>query len=146
MNASKLNAGPSPAAASHDDHPDVSSANARAGLVPGDREIAAKLRKLENRTWLVVNKTEGMPRDTAIAEFHELGLGDPAAISAAHGEGVNELMEAVLAPFPEERDRDDHDEKHPRVHVNAADWSDLAQFLHSDPALKLDYKDEFEPD
>jgi GTPase len=91
--------------------------DARAGLMPGDREIAAKLRKLENRTWLVVNKTEGMPRDTAVAEFHELGLGDPAAISAAHGEGVNELMEAVLAPFPEERDRDEQDEKHPRVAI-----------------------------
>ncbi len=74
--------------------------DARAGLTPEDREIAAQLRKTGRRIWLVVNKAEGMSRPVAGAEFHELGLGEPLAISAAHGEGVQALMEVVLADFP----------------------------------------------
>jgi GTPase len=89
----------------------------RAGLTPGDRAIAERLRRLKN-VYLGVNKTEGMQSDTAVAEFHELGLGNPAAISAAHGEGVRELVELVLSRFPE---KDSPDEKaqanHPRVAV-----------------------------
>jgi GTP-binding protein len=53
-----------------------------------------------------------------VAEFHELGLGEPAAISGAHGEGVGELLDAVLAPFPEEDFHDEDPEKgHPRVAI-----------------------------
>src|SRR5205085_3245154 len=73
--------------------------DARAGLTAADRDIAERLRRHAN-VWLAVNKAEGMQADTAVAEFHELGLGAPAAISAAHGEGVRELLEAVLAPLP----------------------------------------------
>ena len=68
----------------------------RSGLAPADRKIAERLRKIKTRRWLAVNKTEGMAPDAATAEFHELALGAPAAISAAHGEGVRELLEAVL--------------------------------------------------
>jgi GTP-binding protein len=90
----------------------------RAGIVPADREIAARLRKLKVRIWIVVNKTEGMSADTATAEFHELGLGAPAAISSAHGEGVNELMEAVLATFPDDSEAEARAEQgHPRVAI-----------------------------
>jgi GTP-binding protein len=91
--------------------------DARAGLASGDREIATRLRKLKTRLWVAVNKAEGMPPESAIAEFHELGLGAPAPVSAAHGEGVRELMDAVLADFPEERAAEDHDAGHPRVAV-----------------------------
>jgi len=72
----------------------------RTGLTPEDREIATQLRKTGQRLWLVVNKAEGMARAMAGAEFHELGLGEPLAVSAAHGEGVPELMDLVLAQFP----------------------------------------------
>ena len=89
----------------------------RSGVASADREIAARLRKLKSRLWLAVNKTEGMPADTATAEFHELGLGAPAAISSAHGEGVRELMEAVLADFPEEHEEQEKDSGHPRVAI-----------------------------
>ncbi len=90
----------------------------RAGIVPADREIAARLRKLKVRIWIVVNKTEGMSADTATAEFHELGLGAPAAISSAHGEGVSELMEAVLAEFPDDPEAAARAEQgHPRVAI-----------------------------
>ncbi|HXV08834.1 MAG TPA: ribosome biogenesis GTPase Der, partial [Burkholderiales bacterium] len=74
----------------------------REGLTPEDRDIALELRKTGRPLWLVVNKAEGRPREAVAAEFHELGLGDPLPVSAAHGEGVRDLLELVLAPFPEE--------------------------------------------
>jgi GTP-binding protein len=92
----------------------------RAGLTPGDRQIADKLRRLRSTVHLAVNKTEGMQSDTAVAEFHELGLGSPAAISSAHGEGVSELMDLALSkfPIPENLPGDVSPEKgHPRVAV-----------------------------
>ena len=89
----------------------------RAGLTPGDRAIAERLRKLKSRVYVGVNKTEGMQSDIAVAEFHELGLGAPAAISAAHGEGVRELMDLVLEKFPEDTEREEEEKGHPRVAV-----------------------------
>ena len=88
----------------------------RAGLTSADRDIAARLRR-HAQVWVAVNKAEGMQPDTAVAEFHELGLGTPAAISAAHGEGVRELVEAVLAPFPEDAQPDEEFERHARVAI-----------------------------
>ena len=88
----------------------------RAGLVSGDRDIAEKLRR-HPHVWLAVNKTEGMQPDTAAAEFHELGIGSPAAISAAHAEGVGELLEAALAAFPADAEPDEEAEKHARVAI-----------------------------
>ena len=90
--------------------------DARAGLVSGDRDIAEKLRR-HPRVWLAVNKTEGMQPDTATAEFHELGIGSPAAISAAHGEGIGELLEAALEPFPSDAEPDEEAQKHARVAI-----------------------------
>jgi GTP-binding protein len=90
----------------------------RAGLTPGDRQIAARLRRRKDAVRLVVNKTEGMAAETAVAEFHELGLGPPAAISASHGEGVRELLDAVLERFPAESDEAVEGRgKHPRVAI-----------------------------
>ncbi|HEY7758383.1 MAG TPA: ribosome biogenesis GTPase Der [Burkholderiales bacterium] len=76
--------------------------DAREGLTAEDREIAVELRKTGQPLWLVVNKAEGRSREAVAAEFHELGLGEPLPVSAAHGEGVRDLLELVLAPFPEE--------------------------------------------
>ena len=91
----------------------------RAGLTPADTAIAGRLRRLTTPRYVAVNKTEGMPSDTAVAEFHELGLGEPAAISAAHGEGVSELFDAVLAKFPQDAETAEEDpaKGHPRVAI-----------------------------
>ncbi|HUK04941.1 MAG TPA: ribosome biogenesis GTPase Der [Burkholderiales bacterium] len=89
--------------------------DARAGLVPGDRRIAERLRRLKERVWIAANKAEGQEPAAAAAEFHELGLGAPVAISAAHGSGVPALMDAVLEPFPDQAPLDEKSEKHPRV-------------------------------
>ncbi len=72
----------------------------REGLAPRDREIADELRRTARRVLLAVNKTEGMPREQVAAEFHALGLGDPRPISAAHGDGVHDLVESALGPEP----------------------------------------------
>jgi GTPase len=74
--------------------------DARSGLAAGDRIIAERLRRLQKTVWVAANKCEGLAHEAAAGEFHELALGAPATISAAHGEGVKELMEAVLAQFP----------------------------------------------
>jgi GTP-binding protein len=89
----------------------------RVGPTPADRAIAEKLRRLATPRYLAVNKSEGMQSDTAVAEFHELGIGHPAAISAAHGEGVRELMDLVLEKFSPDRDDEAPDVGHPRVAI-----------------------------
>jgi GTPase len=89
----------------------------RAGLMPADRDIAQKLRKIRTPVFLAVNKTEGMQFDVAVAEFHELGLGQPAALSAAHGEGVRELIDLALRKFPEQEEKKEEEKGHPRVAI-----------------------------
>jgi GTP-binding protein len=90
----------------------------RDGLTPQDTVIADLLRKSGRPVLLAVNKAEGLPPERTVAEFHELALGDPVAISAAHGENVRPLIEHALeiagareeeapkAP-PEDRERPD---------------------------------------
>lgn len=72
----------------------------RNGLAPQDRVIADKLRRSRKPILLAVNKAEGMSQAMVTAEFHELGLGAPLAISSAHGDGVRELIEIALESFP----------------------------------------------
>jgi GTP-binding protein len=74
----------------------------RDGLAPQDRRIGEELRRLRARVWIAVNKAEGMDSGVVTAEFHELALGVPHAISAAHGDGVRQLIDAILAEFPPE--------------------------------------------
>ncbi len=68
----------------------------RAGLSAQDHEIARVLRTSGKPVVLVANKAEGMSESPALAEFHELGLGTPHAVSAAHGQGVRSLLDAAL--------------------------------------------------
>ena len=91
----------------------------RQGLTAQDRAIASQLRKTGRRIWLVVNKAEGLQPATVNADFHELGLGDPLAVSAAHGDGVSDLADLVTADFPEriEIDEDAEKQKHPRIAI-----------------------------
>ena len=73
----------------------------RTGITALDKEIANNLRKVDRPVFVAVNKSEGMNQGIVIADFHELGLGEPWAVSATHGEGVRSLIEAVLEPYPE---------------------------------------------
>jgi GTP-binding protein len=90
--------------------------DARAGMTPQDREIANELRRSGRRVHLVVNKAEGMAPAIAGADFHALGIGDPLAVSAEHGDHVTDLMEFVLAEMPSsEAHAEEH--RHPRIAV-----------------------------
>ncbi|MDA8362730.1 MAG: ribosome biogenesis GTPase Der [Gammaproteobacteria bacterium] len=72
----------------------------RAGPNAADRSIADEIRRLGKSAVLAVNKTEGMDPGLAVAEFHALAGGQPVAISASHGDGIDELMRRVLVPLP----------------------------------------------
>ena len=91
--------------------------DARAGLVAQDEVIADELRKTGRRIMLVVNKAEGARPETAAAEFHALGLGDPLTISAAHGENVSDLMDVVLADFPNAEETPETESENPRIAI-----------------------------
>jgi GTPase len=93
--------------------------DARAGLAAQDRSVAEELRRSGRRIFLVVNKAEGMAPAIAGAEFHALGLGDPLAISAEHGDYVADLMEHVLADFPSSKEvpKENDRHRHPRIAV-----------------------------
>ncbi|WP_424191796.1 ribosome biogenesis GTPase Der [Ampullimonas aquatilis] len=69
----------------------------RNGLSPQDKTIAQELRKSGRPAFLVVNKAEGMKYSAVAADFYELGLGEPRAISAAHGDGVKDLIDEAMA-------------------------------------------------
>ncbi len=74
--------------------------DAREGLAGADEQIAAELRKTGKPITVVANKSESLDKDVAAVEFHALGLGEPVAISAAHGRGVKPLVNQVLDTLP----------------------------------------------
>ena len=87
----------------------------RAGLSAQDHEIARYLRACNKQVILAVNKAEGMLEAPQIAEFHELGIGEPHPVSAAHGQGIRSLLDAALESFPpdDEDDVEDGSEERP---------------------------------
>ncbi len=69
------------------------------GVLSGDRDIAEVLRKSKKPIVLAVNKGDAASRDN-VYDFYSLGLGEPYLISAAHGSGVGDMLDAVCADFP----------------------------------------------
>ncbi len=80
----------------------------RSGVSGQDHDIARYLRSVGKKVVLAVNKAEGMQESPLLAEFFELGLGDPHPISSAHGQGIRSLTDAALAHF--EFDEEDDEE------------------------------------
>jgi GTP-binding protein len=82
-------------------------ADVREGLTPADHFVLHELRRSGKPVTLALNKGEGLDLDFVAGDFHSLGLGEPLLISAAHGQGCEELMEHVLAgiePEPQTQD------------------------------------------
>lgn len=75
--------------------------DARAGVVPADRDIAERLRRAGVPVVVAANKVDEAVMEPAAAEFWALGLGEPVPVSAIHGLGVAELLETVMAQLPE---------------------------------------------
>lgn len=78
----------------------------RQGLTPHDKTITDFLRKSGRPVILVVNKAEGMRYNAVVADFYELGMGEPAVISSAHGDGVHDLVDLALDTAFEKRPED----------------------------------------
>ncbi len=92
----------------------------RQGVTAQDKIIAEQLRKKDQKILLVVNKTEGMVRAVVTAEFYELGLGEPYAVSALHGDHINELVSLALEDFPEasaDPDAAEDQNRHPKIAI-----------------------------
>jgi GTPase len=71
--------------------------DARAGVSPGDEEVAQILRESHKPVLVLANKIDD-PRDEPLAlELHRLGLGDPIAISGLHGSGTGDLLDEIIA-------------------------------------------------
>jgi len=79
----------------------------REGLTAADEHVAELARKNAKKSWLVVNKAEGLDTAIAAGEFHALGLGEPLPVSAAHGDRIKALMDAVLADFDAEEETEE---------------------------------------
>ena len=75
----------------------------RQGLTPHDKTITDFLRKSGRKVMLVVNKSEGMKYTSVTADFYELGMGDPYVISAAHGDGVLDLVNEAIDEAQQQR-------------------------------------------
>jgi GTP-binding protein len=85
----------------------------RSGVSGQDHDIARFLRTAGKRVLLTVNKAEGMLESPRLAEFHELGIGEPHPISAAHGQGIRSLLDAALEEFPEDPEDEAPDDNSP---------------------------------
>jgi len=82
----------------------------RAGLSAQDHDISRYLRSVNKRVFLAANKAEGMSESPLLGEFYELGMGEPHPVSAAHGQGVRSLLDAVLADFEFNEDEPHEDD------------------------------------
>jgi GTPase len=71
-----------------------------AGVTPLDREVAAQVRKTGKPVVLAANKIDSPKRDGLVVDLYELGIGEPFPISAAHGRGVDTMVEALIALLP----------------------------------------------
>ena len=92
--------------------------DARAGLTAQDQVIADELRKTGRKIFIVVNKAEGLSPEEAAAEFHALGLGEPLAVSAAHGENITDLIDHALAEFPSvDESAEAEEDEQPRIAI-----------------------------
>lgn len=82
----------------------------REGLTDDDREVADLLRRTSKPVILVVNKIDHIGLNDSIYEFYELGFGDPYAISGVNMLGFGDLLDAIIAQFPEDADQETFEE------------------------------------
>ncbi len=86
------------------------------GITEEDEEVARVLRKSDTPVFLVVNKLDDPAHEEATWEFYSLGVGEPRPLSAVHGHGTGDLLDEVVAAFPEEVP----DEEYPADALNVA--------------------------
>ncbi len=92
----------------------------RAGLTTGDEQLANDLRRLDKPVHVVVNKTDGLDEDVALAEFFTLGFTQLHPVSATHGRGTRQLAEALAADLPPPLEQADEDESTEEADIRMA--------------------------
>jgi GTPase len=83
--------------------------DARAGLRPGDLEIADLLRRFDGPVVVAANKIDRVEDVPLTAEFHRLGLGEPLPVSASQGLGTGDLLDAITEEMPLAEEQEDED-------------------------------------
>lgn len=106
----------------------------RAGITPEDKHFANKIRKTGKPIIVLVNKCEGGKGKETVQEAYRLGFGDPVPFSAAHGEGLGELYEA-LAPFAGEIP--DEEPKHKRRKKVKEVTEETAEEMIAEPEAQI---------
>lgn len=115
--------------------------DARAGILPGDYQVADYIRRAGKKCAVIANKVDGLDPETAGAEFYALGLGDVYPTAVAHGRGVANVLEDVIAPLLREEGPLDCDltpeeleEREQKAHEEEmAQWEEGYQFLENVP-------------
>jgi GTP-binding protein len=79
--------------------------DARAGITPGDEELAQILRESKKDVLLIANKIDDPSQETLALEFHRLGFGDPFPLSGLHGTNTGDLLDEILDRLPGHSDR-----------------------------------------
>jgi GTP-binding protein len=74
--------------------------DARAGVTPGDEEVADILRRARKPVLLIANKIDDPTQDSLALDLHRLGLGDPIPISSLHGHGTGDLLDLIIEQLP----------------------------------------------
>ncbi len=120
--------------------------DAKAGLMPGDYQVADYIRKSGKPCAVVANKIDGLDPDYAGSDFYALGLGEVHQIAAAHGRGINVLIEDVIAPILREEgpldsdllpaDEEDEEQGRSPFAKPVSAWEQGYEFLDNVPADK----------
>lgn len=115
--------------------------DARAGILPGDYSVADYIRRSGKKCAIIANKVDGLDPETAGAEFYALGLGEVYPTAVAHGRGVANVLEDVIAPLLREEGPLDCDltpeeleeRENQRLEEEAQMWEESYDFLENVP-------------
>ena len=92
--------------------------DSRAGLRPGDAEVAEILRRADVPVVVVANKVDGQEDEAGVADLYRLGLGDPVPVSATQGRGTGDLLDRLVTALPHvEGETDGAGDRRPRIAV-----------------------------
>lgn len=115
--------------------------DARAGILPGDYSVADYIRRSGKKCAIIANKVDGLDPETAGAEFYSLGLGEVYPTAVAHGRGVANVLEDVIAPLLREEGPLDCDlspeeleeRENQRLEEEEKMWEEGYEFLENVP-------------
>jgi GTP-binding protein len=91
--------------------------DAKAGVRPGDEELADLLRRWDGPVIIAANKIDDVKAMALAADFHRLGLGEPVPVSATQGLGTGDLLDRVVDVLPEGEPEDDEDDETIRLAI-----------------------------